>query len=74
MYKHLEGSYRCSITITKEVGKPNYTGVQVGTNVHVSHLTYTDAIMILSTGSSETQGLLEAVNRHVAAVGMRISA
>ncbi len=52
----------------------DYPGVQVGANVHVSDLTYADDIVILSSSYSEMQGLLEAVNRHAAAVGMRISA
>ncbi len=49
-------------------------GVHVGTNVHVTDLAYADDIVILSSCYSEMQGLLEAVNRHAAAVGMRINA
>ncbi len=52
----------------------NYPGVQVGANVHLSDLVYADDIVILSSSYSEMQGLLEAVNRHAAAVGMRINA
>ncbi len=52
----------------------DYPGVQVGANVHVSVLTYADDIVILSSSYSEMQGLLEAVNCHAAAVGMRINA
>ncbi len=52
----------------------DYPGVPVGANVHVSDLAYADDIVILSSCYSEMQGLLEAVNRHAAAVGMRINA
>ncbi len=48
--------------------------VQVGTNVHVSDLAYADGSVIVRSSSREMQGLLEAVNRHAAAVGMRINA
>ncbi len=51
----------------------DYPGAQVGANVHVSGLAYADNIVILSSSYSEIQGLLEAVNRHAAAEGMRIS-
>ncbi len=51
-----------------------YPGVQVGANIHVSDLAYTDDSVILSSSYSEMQGLLEAVNRHAAAVGIRINA
>ncbi len=37
-------------------------------------LAYDDDIVVLSSSYSETQGLLEAVNRHAVAVGMRINA
>ncbi len=37
-------------------------------------LTYADDIVILSSSYSEMQGLLEAVNCHAAAVGMRMNA
>ncbi len=40
----------------------------------MSDLVYADDILILSSSYSEMQGLLEAVNRHAAAVGMRIKA
>ncbi len=40
----------------------------------MSDLAYADDIVILSSIYSEMQGLREAVNRHAAAVGMRISA
>ncbi len=43
------------------------------TDLH-SGLAYADDIVILSSSYSEMQGLLEAVNRHAAAVGMRINA
>ncbi len=36
-------------------------------------LAYADDIVILSSSCSEMQGLLEAVNRHAVAVGMRIN-
>ncbi len=39
----------------------------------MSDLAYADDIEILSSSNSEMQGLLEAVNRHAAAVGMRIN-
>ncbi len=52
----------------------DYPGVQVGANVHVSDLAYADYIVILSSSYSDMQGLLEAVNRHAATVGMRIYA
>ncbi len=52
----------------------NHPGVQVGANVHVSDLAYANDIVILSSSYSEMQGLLEAVNRHAAAIGMRINA
>ncbi len=51
----------------------DYTGVQVGADVHVSDLACTDDIVIFSSSYSEMQGLLEAVNRHAAAVGMCIN-
>ncbi len=40
----------------------------------MSDLAYADDIVILSSSYSEMQGLLEAVHRHAAAVGMRINA
>ncbi len=40
----------------------------------MSDLAYADDIVILSSSYSEMQGLLEAVNRHAAAVGIRINA
>ncbi len=40
----------------------------------MSDLAYADDIVILSSSFSEMQGLLEAANRHAAAVGMRINA
>ncbi len=52
----------------------NYPGVQVGASVHMSNLAYADDIVIRSSNYSEMQGLLEAVNRHAAAVGMHINA
>ncbi len=52
----------------------NYPMVQGGANVHVPTLAYADDIVILSSSYSEMQGLLEAVNRHTAAEGMRINA
>ncbi len=36
-------------------------------------LAYANDIVILSSSYSEMQGLLDAVNRHAAAVGMRIN-
>ncbi len=51
-----------------------YSGVQVGAIVHVSDLTYADNIVLLSNSYREMQGLLEAVNRHAAAVGIHINA
>ncbi len=39
----------------------------------MSDLAYADDIVILSSSFSEMQGLLEAVNRHTATVGMRIN-
>ncbi len=52
----------------------DYPGIQVGANVHVSDLADADDIVILSSNYSQIQGLLEAVNRHAAAEGMRINA
>ncbi len=52
----------------------NHPGVQVGANVHVSDLAYAYDIVILTSSYSEMQGLLDAVNRHATAVGMRINA
>ncbi len=52
----------------------NYPGVQVGANTYVSDLAYDDYIVILTSSYSDMQGLLEAVNRHAAEVGMRINA
>ncbi len=52
----------------------DYSGVQVEANVHVSDLAYADDIVILSSSYIKMHGLLEAVNRHAAAVGMRINA
>ncbi len=52
----------------------DYPWVQVGANVHVSDLAYADDIVILSSSYSEMKGLVEAINRHAAAVGMRINA
>ncbi len=52
----------------------DYPGVQVEANAHVSYLDYADDIVIPSSSYSEMQGLLDAVNRHAAAVGMRINA
>ncbi len=52
----------------------DYSGIQVGANVHVSDFAYADDIVMLSSSYSEMQGLLEAVNRHAAAVSMRINA
>ncbi len=40
----------------------------------MSDLAYADDIVILSSSYSEMQGLIDAVNRHAAAVGMRINA
>ncbi len=40
----------------------------------MSDLVYTDDIVILSSSYSEMPGLFKAVNRHAAAVGMRINA
>ncbi len=40
----------------------------------MSDLAYAGDISIFSSGYSEMQGLLEAVNRHAAAVDMRINA
>ncbi len=51
----------------------DYPGVQIGANVHVSDLAYVDDVVILSSSCSEVHGLLEAVNRLAAAVGMRIN-
>ncbi len=52
----------------------DYPGVHVGANVHESNLAYAGDIVILSSSYSEMQGLLEVVNRHATAVGMRINA
>ncbi len=47
-----------------------YPGVQVGANVNMSDLAYADNIMILDISYRAMLGLLEAVNRHAAAVDM----
>ncbi len=52
----------------------DYPEIQVGANAHVSDLAYADHIVILSSSYSEMQGLLEAVDRHAAEVGLRINA
>ncbi len=52
----------------------DYPGIQVGANIHVSDLAYANDIVLLSSSYSEMQGLLETVNRHAPAVGMRINA
>ncbi len=52
----------------------DYPWVQVGANIHEFNLAYADDIVILSSSCSKMQGLLEAVNCHAAAVGMRINA
>ncbi len=52
----------------------DYPGVQVGANVHVSDLAYAHDSVIINSSYSETQGLLEAANRHATAVGTRINA
>ncbi len=44
----------------------DYPGVQIGANVHVSDLAYTDGIVILSSSYWKMHNLLEAVNRHAA--------
>ncbi len=59
---------------TTKWNPPVTAGVQVGANVHVSHLAYADDITILSSSYSEMQGLLEAVNHHTVTVGKRINA
>ncbi len=51
-----------------------YPGVQAGTNVHVSGLGIADGIVLFSNNYREMQGLLETVNHHTTAVGMRIYA
>ncbi len=43
-------------------------------NVHVSDFGYTNDIVIWSNSYREMQGLLDAVNRHAAAVDRRINA
>ncbi len=48
--------------------------VQVGTSVYVSDLAYADDIKLLNNTYWEIQGLLESVNHHAIAVGMRINA
>ncbi len=40
----------------------------------VSDLAHADDIVILSSSCREMQGLLEVVNHHTAAVGMRLNA
>ncbi len=52
----------------------DYPGVQVGVNAHVADLAYADDIVILSSSYNEMQDLLEAINRHASAVGIRINA
>ncbi len=50
----------------------DYPGVQVGATAHVPDLAYADDIVLLSSSYSEMQGLLEAVNRHAAAVETKV--
>ncbi len=52
----------------------DYPGVKAGANVHVSDLAYVHDNVNISSSYSEMQDLLEAVNRHVTAVGTRINA
>ncbi len=52
----------------------DYPGVQVGVNVHVSDFANADDIVVLSSSYSEMRSLLEAVNPHATAVGMRMDA
>ncbi len=52
----------------------DFPKVQVGVNIHVPNLSYANDIVILNSSDSEMQGLLEAVNRHTAAIGMSIKA
>ncbi len=61
-------------TIRPDSSAYRHSGIQVGTNVHVSDLTYADDIVILSSSFNVMQGLLDAVHRHAAVVGMRITA
>ncbi len=49
----------------------DYPWVRVGAYVHVSDLVHADDIVILRSSYKEMQGLLEAVNRHAASVGIR---
>ncbi len=49
-------------------------GVQVGAYAHVSDLAYADDMVVFSSSYNEMQGLLEAVNRHISGIGMRINA
>ncbi len=55
-------------------GSTRLPRVQVGVNAQVSDFAYADDIVILNSSHNEMQDLLEAVNRHAAAVGMRINA
>ncbi len=48
----------------------DYLGGPVGTNAHVSDLVYADDIVPLNNCKKEMQGMLKAVHRHVATIGM----
>ncbi len=52
----------------------DYPLIQIGADVHVLSLAYADEIVFMSSSYREMQGLLEAVKRHAAIVGMRINA
>ncbi len=67
-------SIKVFFTILPDQALHGYPGVQVGTNVHVPDLAYANDVVLLSYSYMGMQGLLEAVNRHAAAVGMRIEA
>ncbi len=52
----------------------DYHGVQVGANVHVSDLAFSDDIVILHTSNREIRKLLEAVIHHIFTDGKCINA
>ncbi len=51
-----------------------YSGVRVGTNVHVTGFAYANDIVLLSNRQRVMQDLLEMVKSHAATVGMGINA
>ncbi len=66
--------FKCIIDLILGQVLQGYPGVQIGANVHVSDLAYTDGVVILSSSYWKVHDLLEAVNRHAIAADMRSKA